>query len=55
MYGPITPAITTFADLSYKELFVLTPLLILTVYLGLVPNYLFNQLADTCLILLESY
>lgn len=55
MYGPITPAITTFADLSYKEIFVLTPLLFLTVYLGLVPNYLFNQLTDTCLILLEWY
>lgn len=55
MYGPITPVITTFADLSYKEIFVLTPLLFLTLYLGLAPNYLFNQLTDTCLILLEWY
>jgi NADH:ubiquinone oxidoreductase subunit 4 (subunit M) len=47
MYGPITPVITTFADLSYKELFVLTPLLILTIYLGLFPNYLFSQFLDT--------
>lgn len=55
MYGPITPVITTFADLSYKELFVLTPLLFLTIYLGLYPNYLFTLLNDSCLILLENY
>jgi len=46
MYGPITPMITTFADLSFKEMFVLAPLLILTVYLGVFPNYLIYQILD---------
>jgi NADH:ubiquinone oxidoreductase subunit 4 (subunit M) len=46
MYGPITPMITTFADLSFKEMFVLTPLLVLTIYLGIFPNYLISQILD---------
>lgn len=55
MYGPVTPMITTFADLSFKEMFVLTPLLILTLYLGIFPNYLITQILDLTWLLLENY
>jgi NADH-quinone oxidoreductase subunit M len=55
MYGPITPMITTFADLSFKEMFVLTPLLILTIYLGIFPNYLISQILDLTWLTLENY
>jgi NADH-quinone oxidoreductase subunit M len=55
MYGPITPTIVNFADLSYKEIFVLAPLVVLTIYLGLFPNYIFSQLTDICTLLLENY
>lgn len=55
IYGPITPVIYTFSDLSYKECFVLFPLLILTIYLGLVPNYLLVQLTDLTSLILENY
>lgn len=55
MYGPITPSIYMFADLSFKELFTLSPLLVLTIYLGLFPNYLFTLLSDASTLLLEYY
>ena len=45
----------TFSDLSYKEFFVVLPLLILTLYLGLFPQYLFSQLSDLVYLLLENY
>lgn len=54
-YGPITPSITNFADLSYKEFLVLLPLLFLTLLLGLFPNYLLSLINDTTYILLEYY
>jgi len=55
MYGSITPNIRVFSDLSYKEFFVLLPLLLLTIYLGIYPNYLLSTLLNSTLFLLEYY
>lgn len=55
MYGPITSTITKFADLSKKEFFVVLPLLVLTLILGLFPNIIFFLLDEFVYIMLEYY
>lgn len=55
MYGPITPFILSFSDLSKKEFFVVLPLLLLTFLLGIFPNIIFNLLDEFSYITLEYY
>lgn len=55
MYGPISPMLLSFADLSKKEFFVVLPLLVLTLYFGLFPNILFNLLDTFIYVTLEYY
>lgn len=55
MYGPITPTIDTFADLSKKEFFTIFPLLVLTIFLGIFPNLILLLLDEFIYITLEYY
>jgi NADH:ubiquinone oxidoreductase subunit 4 (subunit M) len=55
MYGPVSASLINFSDLSYKEFVTLLPLVILTLVLGIFPNYILGQLDDFAYTLIEFY